>query len=251
MRSKKEVDKIPGGRAQGKNLTDLLIKLDPKGYYFNDRLLDVLKKELEKGIKIETEHTVDLKVAKEIALDHMFEDPKYYTKLLRANLEESKTKKNIQFTRPNFEYEWSEARRYPEFKKIGKEKWIELAEKGKTTSYSSIKPYLSNVDLNFDNLDSSKKERFEKAFNTGAIETPIAVKFADDDYDLVAGNTRLSGLVKNGIQPRIWIVDSSTLNENVHEPMNPGILKKRLGKLSCSKVRAERAKLKDNETYIH
>jgi hypothetical protein len=30
--------------------------------------------------------------------------------------------------------------------------------------------------------------------------------------------------------------------------MNPGILKKRLGKLSCSKVRAERSKLKDKGT---
>jgi len=38
------------------------------------------------------------------------------------------------------------------------------------------------------------------------------------------------------------------LEGNEHEPMNPGILKKRLGKLSCSKVRAERAKLKDKGT---
>ena len=39
-----------------------------------------------------------------------------------------------------------------------------------------------------------------------------------------------------------------TRSEDVHKPMNPGILKKRLGKLSCSKVRAERAKLKDKGT---
>jgi len=36
--------------------------------------------------------------------------------------------------------------------------------------------------------------------------------------------------------------------EDVHKPMNPGILKKRLGKLSCTKVRKERAKLKDKGT---
>jgi hypothetical protein len=36
--------------------------------------------------------------------------------------------------------------------------------------------------------------------------------------------------------------------EGVHDPMNPGILKKRLGKLSCTKVRAERSKLKDKGT---
>ena len=36
--------------------------------------------------------------------------------------------------------------------------------------------------------------------------------------------------------------------EGNHEPMNPGILKKRLGKLSCTKVRKERQGLKDKGT---
>lgn len=45
--------------------------------------------QLDKGIKVELEHTSDKKVAKEIALDHLKEDPNYYTKLLKANLEES------------------------------------------------------------------------------------------------------------------------------------------------------------------
>ena len=38
------------------------------------------------------------------------------------------------------------------------------------------------------------------------------------------------------------------LDEGIHDPMNPGILKKRLGDLSCTKVRKERAKLKDKGT---
>ena len=40
----------------------------------------------------------------------------------------------------------------------------------------------------------------------------------------------------------------SRSNEGVHDPMNPGILKKRLGNLSCSKVRAAKGKLKDKGT---
>jgi hypothetical protein len=36
--------------------------------------------------------------------------------------------------------------------------------------------------------------------------------------------------------------------EKDHQPINPGILKKRLGKLSCSKVKSEKAKLKDKGT---
>lgn len=38
-------------------------------------------------------------------------------------------------------------------------------------------------------------------------------------------------------------------NKDIHEPSKPGILKKRLGKLSCSKVGSERAKLKDKGTH--
>ena len=49
---------------------------------------DVDPKELKKGIAVEKEHTTDLKTAKRIALNHLGEDPKYYTKLAKAKLEE-------------------------------------------------------------------------------------------------------------------------------------------------------------------
>jgi len=40
-----------------------------------------------------------------------------------------------------------------------------------------------------------------------------------------------------------------TLEEGIDDPVQPGILKKRLGKLSCSRVRAEKAKLKNKGTH--
>lgn len=72
-KEKKNEDIVPGGLAKGMNLTDIANhhKVD----------IDDLMKELELGIKTEMEHTTDKKVAEEIALDHLFEDPKYYTKL--------------------------------------------------------------------------------------------------------------------------------------------------------------------------
>ena len=39
------------------------------------------------------------------------------------------------------------------------------------------------------------------------------------------------------------------LYEDVHDPVKPGILKKRLGDLSCTKVRQERSKLKEKGTH--
>jgi hypothetical protein len=124
--------------------------------------------------------------------------------------------KKINYTKPNFKDEWEEAIRYSEFKEMGLKSWIEIANKGYITNYSKIKDKLGNVDLKFDSLEEPKKQRFQDALNKGNIEMSIAVKFSDDDYDLVAGNTRISGLVKNKIDPKIWVVDlSNNLNEEI------------------------------------
>jgi hypothetical protein len=45
-----------------------------------------LQDEVNKGIKVEHEHTSDKDKAYRIALDHLFEDPKYYSKLDQAGL---------------------------------------------------------------------------------------------------------------------------------------------------------------------
>lgn len=133
---------------------------------------------------------------------------------LKKELNESV--KKIIYTKPNFDNEWEEAIRYPEFEHLGKEGWLKLAELGYVTNYSKIEDVLGNVDLDFDNLEQNKIERFNKAFELGKIEVPIAVKFSDNDYDLVAGNTRLSGLVSKGIDPKIWVVDIEKLINLAH-----------------------------------
>ena len=46
--------------------------------------LDQILSQLEKGIRVELEHTTDKKVAKEIALDHLNELPDYYDRLEKA-----------------------------------------------------------------------------------------------------------------------------------------------------------------------
>jgi hypothetical protein len=53
-------------------------------------MFDHLKSQLTKGIKVEMEHTKDRDVAKEIAMDHLFEDPNYYNKLSKIHREGEK-----------------------------------------------------------------------------------------------------------------------------------------------------------------
>jgi len=45
--------------------------------------------QLDKGIKVELEHTSERNIARKIALDHIGEDPHYYNKLAKIGLEES------------------------------------------------------------------------------------------------------------------------------------------------------------------
>jgi len=54
---------------------------------------DFSKKQLEMGIKVEREHTSNKKIAREIAMDHLKEDPKYYTKLKKIEKKKPRRKK--------------------------------------------------------------------------------------------------------------------------------------------------------------
>ena len=72
-------DVIPGGLAKGMTLNDIAKK--------HNISVDTIVKDLKKGMKVEMEHTTDVNVAKEIAFDHLYEDPKYYDKLAKMEAE--------------------------------------------------------------------------------------------------------------------------------------------------------------------
>ena len=84
--SKNEADVVPGGLAKGLSLNDIAEK--------HGVGVDMMVAEFKKGIAVEMEHTTDREVAKEITLDHLFEDPKYYDKLKKV--EEYVDKKGVE-----------------------------------------------------------------------------------------------------------------------------------------------------------
>jgi len=123
----------------------------------------------------------------------------------------------VKYVSPNFAFEWGEAQRYPELKALGQSGWMRLANTGSVMKYNTIKEHLSNTEANADNVEnafktltSDRRRRFQTAFEKKVIELPIAIKFSDTNYDLVAGNTRLTGLVCNGIDPKLWVIDISS-----------------------------------------
>lgn len=76
QKPKNEADVVPGGLAKGLSLNDIAEK--------HGVSVDMMVAEFKKGIAVEMEHTTDREVAKEITLDHLFEDPKYYDKLKKV-----------------------------------------------------------------------------------------------------------------------------------------------------------------------
>jgi hypothetical protein len=83
-----ESEELKGGEADYKSLVQIAKKHDAKGYYHIDNMVSSLKKQLEMGKKVEMEHTDDKDKAKEIALDHLWEDPSYYSKLKKMETKE-------------------------------------------------------------------------------------------------------------------------------------------------------------------
>jgi hypothetical protein len=82
-------NKIKGGLADGKSINDL-VKHHGKESFTPaqfDALEKKIKTQLGKGIKVEMEHTSDKAVAREVAMDHIWEDSEYYDKLKK--IEES------------------------------------------------------------------------------------------------------------------------------------------------------------------
>jgi hypothetical protein len=95
-KEQQDTEKIRGGKAKGMSIEDLAKKLthdkfakkqSPQRF---EKMLDHLKKQLAKGIKVEMEHTDSKDIAREIAMDHLFEDPNYYNKLSKIHREGEK-----------------------------------------------------------------------------------------------------------------------------------------------------------------
>lgn len=133
-----------------------------------------------------------------------------------GSLEKSKLRevsRKIEFTLPNFEYEWEEAARYPEFFP-NKETWLKAARSGQVQNIDCSMD-IHNTDMcdgDLDDLEPAKAARAKQALEKGIVELPIVLKLKNN-YELVAGNTRLTALATYGLPTKAWVIDMKMLNE--------------------------------------
>jgi hypothetical protein len=79
---------IKGGKSDNMSLQDIAKKFKVS--------VDKIQAQLQKGIKIESEHTDDKEKAKEIAMDHITEFPDYYDRLEKMEKDAEKDLKETQ-----------------------------------------------------------------------------------------------------------------------------------------------------------
>lgn len=115
-------------------------------------------------------------------------------------------KEDITFIKPNFEEEWSEAKRYPDLFP-NKETWLATARIGEEQNIK-CSMNIQNTDMcdgDLEDLDPEKVKRALAALNKGIVELPIVLKIKND-YELLGGNTRLTALATHGLPTKAWVI---------------------------------------------
>ena len=151
------------------------------------------------------------------------------------------------FVKPNFDIEWEEAERYPEFVRLGKDAWIELARKGRAVTINSAQG-ISNTDAadpdSFKSLVPEKQKRALAQLETGTVEMPVVAVYGDGHKELIGGNTRLTAMMARDGRATVWAFRvPDNILENFADGKKPGRkgLAKRVGvncKQPVSKLRS-------------
>ena len=110
----------------------------------------------------------------------------------------------VRFTKPNFDYEWEEAERYPKLFP-DKQTWLDAVRSGVEAKVDCGMD-IQNTDMCETDVDlePAKVDRVQKMIDTGNIELPIVMKHKDK-YVLIGGNTRLVALKKAGLPTKAWV----------------------------------------------
>ena len=97
-----------------------------------------------------------------------------------------------------------------DIEKIGKEKWIKLAKKGKifTLTQEDIQD-VNNTDAGdigaFKKLELVKQIRVIDKIKKGEYELPIIAMYSDGWLELIGGNTRLTAMIASQGKAKVWV----------------------------------------------
>lgn len=189
--------------------------------------------QLKRGVEVEMEHTSDPKVAEQIAMDHLREDPEYYTKLDSVGLEEAN---------PGIDPTWEEDPQRLESSKsiytvVSKDDETAILEDKEGNLYafqysdkkSEIQPYESG----YGDLDDEAIENYVND-NDYALSKGVGMADWEGDKDIVKIDDSLSDNFSS-------LLDTINENEN-EEELSPHMkhIQKSMGDMSRPDITPER-----------
>jgi len=118
---------------------------------------------------------------------------------------DSEPARGVIYVEPDFNAEFEEAQRYPEFQ--NKQEWLDAAKLGMPVSWSELNGFVKNHDDDIDNLDKEKVDRVETSILRDKVEYPIVGRWPNGQLELIAGNTRVAMLKHLGHDPMVWLMD--------------------------------------------
>jgi hypothetical protein len=163
-------DKLKGGLSDGMSPEDVAKK--------HKMSLKDIKSQLKKGIKVEMEHVNDEELAEEIALDHLFEVPDYYTRLEKngKKAEKEMEGKGIKESKENITEFARRMRELAGLSEGNQHKSLKTIQEG-TSAFEDGQTFYAKDMMNYDDKaeevvsESEEKEDFEThKFEQKAVE---------------------------------------------------------------------------------
>jgi len=183
---------------------------------------DVDRDEFKKGVKHEMEHTSDPKIAAEIALDHLAENPKYYSELDKTGIDESifsSVDKPVKGKEVSFTVEDHSDPN----KKLQIKKTVKSGKKSKDGTF----------ELSFTEGDKLTMTKTNQGVTSLYFENPSDAKTHDRVVDLDKGLATLA----DKIFPKEKAVDESNISEALS--IKPKVYPFSLDKLKTLKQRGD------------
>lgn len=109
---------------------------------------------------------------------------------------------------PNFKEEYETIKSIPQFCHLTQSGWIKLASTGRVQLLSDINSLHFDKDealQYFSSLSQEKQDNYHKIRATSEIEMPIILT-QDSHSNVIAGKTRLSGLLIEGWTPYVYVI---------------------------------------------
>lgn len=187
------MEHLQGGLADNCSIKDIAEK-------HNVPVKDIML-QLAKGVSVEKEHTNDISIAKEVAMDHLFENPRYYTEL--SNMEANMKKQadvNQNLAAIAFKEEVDDCESVAEVEKLKRELILEAQQGVFMNNESLVNTLVAYADNKLKQLGETRMSKLQLNSSTFIIDkTASEYKELESVLIKIASENKIENVGQVGI----------------------------------------------------